>query len=113
VSEILNIVGASVQDRAPSTADAVFNVTTGLPFTAEIDPAPDPFLIPESLGNDPRAKLFLYVNYQTALTLSKHDIVTFRLFGNKCQFELIDGFSNPALPLSRFVVSKMTPKDQQ
>jgi hypothetical protein len=112
MSDSHDIISDIVQDRAPGTTDTVLNVTRGGYFLAEIEGNLDPFTIPESLGNDPRAKIRLHVTSAAqSAAISKNDLVQFSLFGQTITAEIVYQELDPASPQTKFIAAQILPKD--
>ena len=107
MSELHDIIGSTVDDRASVTTDPIVNLRTGATFFAEIESNPDVVLDPE-LGKDAREQVVLHVRSQSdADGISAQDKVTFTLFGQAVTFQIVDRTNNPANPFVEFRARKV------
>jgi hypothetical protein len=105
VSEIHDIIGATVDDRASVTTDPIINQRTGATFYAEIESNPDVALDAE-LGKDLREQVVLHV-HDAGADIKAQDRVTFTLFGQLVTFQIIERSNNPASPFVEYRAKKI------
>ena len=103
MSEIHDILADVISERAPTFANQIVNLTSGVPFTAEIETNLDPFTLPESLANDPREKVRLHVtSLAEAQAQNETDIVSFVFNGRTVKAKLVSGAPELGNLQSRF-----------
>ena len=107
MSDLTDIIGSTVDDRAPVTTDPIVNLRTGVTFYAEIESNPDVVLDAE-LGKDAREQVVLHVRIAAdADGIQTQDRVTFSLYGQSVTFQIIDRTNNPANPFVEFRAKKI------
>jgi hypothetical protein len=107
VSELHDIIGSTVDDRASVTTDPIVNLRTGATFYAEIESNPDISLDAE-LGKDLREQVVLHVRSTAeADGIRAQDKVTFTLFGQFVTFQIVERANNPANPFVEFRARKV------
>lgn len=107
MSEITDIIGGTVDDRAGVTTDTVVNLTRNFSFRAEIEANPDITLDAE-LGQDIREQVVLHVRSQSeAAQIFAQDKVRFALFGQEVTMQIISRSNNPANPFVEFRARKL------
>ena len=112
MSEVSDIIGDIVDDRAPGTTTPVLNLNTGRTFAAEIDGNVDPVVILSELGEDIREATLLHVtNDADAAAISENDLVRFTLYGATTVNRVIKRRNNPGSPQTDFWVTRKTEKD--
>lgn len=108
MSEIRNIISATIFDRQPAFGDVVKNLTTGKSFTAEIQPIAD-IGLNEAYGRDPReSDTFHVLDSDAADCVSKGDVLS----ALGVQFKVLRRSNNPASVQIEFGCQKIvTGKD--
>lgn len=111
MSEARDIISEVVSDRQKWSGDSVQNLTTGLFFTAEIEPVSDMELNTE-LGRDARESVLMHVvDREAAAELNLADEVEMTLLGIVTRFLVVRRSDNPADPQVEFGLMKLTEKD--